>query len=222
MEKSTQQCGHPIKPAHNGADRGVCTKSVPHGSHHGNGTCPRCGVVRRGRGWCRACNRDAMRVISGSLPANRQTAGQPHTFLCGCPGILPERRGESNKFARWSANKGQSNGGAWVCRIASILLNICRDARDGKYAAIDSDTPHSTVRKLMDEPLCERCEQPLNWGDLGFGKTPHLHHDHTTGKIHGFTHNRCNPHAMDIEISKLKARILELEAQLSLITAVAA
>jgi hypothetical protein len=39
------------------------------------------------------------------------------------------------------------------------------------------------------------------------GKTPHLHHDHNTGKLFGFTHNHCNPRALEDEIERLKKEL---------------
>jgi hypothetical protein len=62
----------------------------------------------------------------------------------------------------------------------------------------------------MDKKLCWRCKQPLEWA-FTVGKTPHLHHNHKTGEIYGFTHPRCNPNALEHEIDELKQRIAELE-----------
>jgi hypothetical protein len=66
-----------------------------------------------------------------------------------------------------------------------------------------ADTPHAEIRKLMEEPNCERCGEPLSW-EFGAGKTPHLHHNHITGEIYGFTHPVCNAEALEKEIDRLR------------------
>jgi len=215
-------CGLPMKLARNGADRGVCTRPVSrNGSHHGggshsNGTCSACGVLLTPENtssaapWCCACKIEDQRMDLGQTPKVYQVAEQFHTLPCGCSGVLP-KEGESNKFVSWR-NSHKRALGCWVCRVWAILNTSRFDAREGGYIAIDADTPHHLIRRLMDEPLCERCEQPLEWV-IARGTTPHLHHNHDTGEIHGFTHNRCNFRAMEIEISKLRARNHELEAR---------
>jgi len=47
------------------------------------------------------------------------------------------------------------------------------------------------------------------------GKTPHLHHDHETGEIFGFTHPVCNPHALQDEIDELRKQVKHLELLVS-------
>lgn len=42
---------------------------------------------------------------------------------------------------------------------------------------------------------------------------PHLHHDHETGKIYGFTHPVCNPYAERKMIIRLRKEIRELRGQ---------
>jgi len=120
-----------------------------------------------------------------------------HTFhSCGCVGTLP-KQGENNKFAKSRSDSG------FLCRVASIITRSKVAARIHKYRSIPSDIPHSTIRKLMEEPNCERCGEPLKW-EFGQSKTPHLHHNHETGEIYGFTHPVCNPRALEKEIERLK------------------
>ena len=61
----------------------------------------------------------------------------------------------------------------------------------------------------MEEKLCWRCRKPMHWENLGKGKTPHLHHNHETGEIYGFTHSRCNPSALEEEIRELRKEIIK-------------
>jgi len=200
--------------AKNGADRGICIKPKGHAQQHSSGTCSSCGVsltqdnathstVVKGSGFCRECFNDYVRQVRGSVLRPIQTPVAAHTFLCGCGGILPER-GQSNKFAIWHKHR-------FACRVAHILHASRIGAKRGNYAPIDPTTPHSVVRAMMEDPNCERCGQPLPW-QLGRGTTPHLHHDHTTGEIFGFTHPVCNPRAMQIEIERLKAENRQLRA----------
>jgi hypothetical protein len=137
---------------------------------------------------------------SGSAQ-NYQKPEKEHTFrTCGCVGILPTWKG-SNKFAKF-------NGAGFQCRAAYLVTHSRIVATKLGYAPIPSNTPHSVIRKLMDEPNCERCRQPLMW-ELGNHKTPHLHHDHETGEIYGFTHPKCNPRALEDEIERLKKLLQE-------------
>jgi hypothetical protein len=68
------------------------------------------------------------------------------------------------------------------------------------------ETPHSVIRAMMEEPNCVLCSLPLTW-EFGMGKTPHLHHNHVTGEIYGFTHARCNAHDLMREIDRLRDQI---------------
>lgn len=201
-------CGKPMRPAKNGTSRGQCEKPIGHYGMHSSGTCSICGhkltkenaspsLVSRGNGHCLACYNTNRQIVLGRKPMNYQTPGAQHTFSCGCSGILPQKKGDSNKFARWS-------GRIFSCRILNILSASQGEARERAYKPIPKDTPHAVIRKMMEDPTCERCQQPLSWDDLGYGKTPHLHHDHATGEMLGFTHNRCNFRAMEIEIERLK------------------
>lgn len=142
--------------------------------------------------------------------------GQYHKFPCGCDGILPENFEEPNKFARIKANKLARiiNKRHFGCRVSYILLQSQLDAKKGKYAPIPLDTPHSVIRKMMEEPNCERCNEPLDW-IFGRGKTPHLHHNHSTGEVYGFVHSHCNHHAVDKEIQRLKSLIRSISNGIS-------
>jgi len=203
-------CGKAIKAAKSGTERGSCTRDVGHSGNHGNETCPQCGVAST-CGWCRKCYRNKYNMA----PKNWQTPGSFHCFPCGCSGILPQR-GESNKFAKDMFKKVAR------CRVGFILMLSQHHAKENGCAPIDSQTPHSVIRKLMEEENCCRCHQPLVWA-FGNGKTPHLHHNHESGGIYGFTHPRCNPRALEHEINDLRhenevlrQRIRELEERFAI------
>ena len=158
-------------------------------------------TVARGTGPCRLCHNkraEQLRRSRGLSPKRSQRPSQTYAFPCGCQGLLPANRGENNKFA-WSSPSRRE----WICRVYSILNTSLHLAKVRNYEPIDPNTPHSVIRALMDESLCERCRQPLKW-EFGKGKTPHLHHNHETGEIYGFTHSQCNPKAMELEIDRLR------------------
>lgn len=184
--------------AKNGADRGFCDSPKGHRSRHGNSTCPECGKALKERHNCRDCARGRERERFGQSPKNIQHPGEWHKFPCGCEGYLPLDKNQGNKFVHAVKDNG------WGCRITYILMSSRLNAKQsGGYAFIPSDTPHSVIRKMMEDPNCERCGQSLKW-EFGRGKTPHLHHDHDTGEIYGFTHSVCNPRAEAKEIDRLK------------------
>lgn len=211
-----QCCDKPLPKARNGTNRGLCNQNRHHTGKCGNQTCTLCGVkldedntpstqIYHGRrsGWCRPCNSNVKRIAKGSPPENYQNQGQAHTFgVCGCSGILPIES-QSNKFAKGS-------GGGFGCRVSHILCASRNDARKRQYSPINPNIPHAAIRRLMDEPNCERCGEPLKW-EFGVGKTPHLHHNHETGEPIGFTHPVCNPRAMENEIDRLRAEIKRLK-----------
>lgn len=120
------------------------------------------------------------------------------SYRCGCSVILP-RRGKSDQFSIWS-------GHGFRCRIREILQRSTRHAERLGYKPINPDTPHTIIREMMQEN-CVLCGERLKW-EFGPGKTPHLHHDHDTGEAVGFTHNRCNPNALENRVKKLA---IELE-----------
>jgi len=141
-----------------------------------------------------------MRHRRGSRPQNYQILGKYQTFHCGCVVLLPSCHGVSDKFTRH--HRHNSRPGFW-CRVSNIIDASRNAARKHGYKPIPANTPHSVIHKMMEEPNCERCGLPLIW-QFGIGKTPHLHHNHETGEIYGFTHPVCNPHAMQQEIERLK------------------
>jgi hypothetical protein len=207
------KCGKAVKPAKNGASRGVCARPVGHGGLHSNKTCPLCGIALtpenthshiKNRWWCKKCCLEYHHHRYGHKPQNVQTPGGFHTFPCGCSGILPHR-GESNYFARCNTRTN-----SWYCRVLGILGSSASNAQECGYTSIDPKTSHSVIRELMKAELCWRCRLPLKW-TLGRGQTPHLHHNHDTGEIYGFTHPHCNPQALEHEIDELRQRIAELE-----------
>jgi hypothetical protein len=201
-------CGKAIKDAKNGASRGFCSKERHIGAC-GNSTCPGCGVPRTAdntrsvnTNWslCRACAAEKMRLKRGGNALNYQVAGEQHTFArCGCVGTLPKKRGESNLFVSWIHH-------AWVCRVSRILHGSKKKNKGADYTAIDASTPHTMIRAMMENELCVLCNEPLSW-DVGRGTTPHLHHDHDSGAIVGFSHPKCNPLALQREITILKKQL---------------
>ena len=152
--------------------------------------------LKRGRGRCTKCHREYQQKLYGFEPDQIQEPGKEHTFRCGCTGVLPDKRGESNKFANFSH-------GVWRCRISTILNASQAAARLGHFLPMDLNTPHHIIRVMMDTAICELCKQPLIW-EFGKNKTPHLHHNHTTGKIYGFAHFKCNTRALEIEVEFLR------------------
>jgi hypothetical protein len=202
---TNKECGKPLKTK-DGADRGLCSRGLYHRGKHSNGTCMRCGVrlasdntsqsaLIHPRGCCRNC----MRAELGQTPVNTQHAGQFHVFPCGCGGILP-KTGSDDKFAR------RTSGGTYMCRVSLILTCSWNNSKRDGHIPISPDTPHSIIRRLMEELNCERCGESLIW-EFGSGRTPHLHHNHLTGEIYGFTHPICNPRALEQEIERLRADI---------------
>jgi hypothetical protein len=223
-EDGKARCGKRVGYAHNGNSRGFCRKRLNHLGACLSKTCRFCGAtLTEVNTWrcfwinrvslCRICaNRESRkrRWRRGATPRNVQTPGKQHTFPCGCSGILP-KYGKSNLFAVVTTNKN------FVCRITRLFASG-RWAKTRGYAPIDSTTPHSVIRKMMKQN-CVLCGDPLVWA-LGSGKTPHLHHDHSTGEAFGFAHPRCNTTELQNRVLELKAecrrlqrRVVELEAQ---------
>jgi hypothetical protein len=151
---------------------------------------------QQGKG-CSECGR-----IKTAKAITIQKLGEPFTFPCGCSGILPVRG--SNKFA---IQKGRS----FCCRVSSILSCGSRDAQYGGYKF--NCIPHSIIRRMMERQDCWRCREPLDWV-FGSGRTPHLHHDHETGKILGFTHPKCNSCSLDND--ELKCELAKINSQIEL------
>lgn len=144
---------------------------------------------------------NALRMRAGALKilltSRLQKPGKHHVFPCGCAGRLPKHRGESNLFAKSTQNHLTRS---WVCRLIQIF-NSSKHAAKGRYVPIKAT--HAEIRKLMKKSRCWLCKSTLIW-NLGRGRTPHLHHDHETGKVYGFTHSVCNPRALQNEIVKLR------------------
>ncbi len=132
-----------------------------------------------------------------------QKPGKPHTFPCGCSGILPPRR-KSNKFAIWGPSKF-----GFRCRVFSNLHTGSTVAKERGYKFNAEMIPHSVIREMM-EKHCWRCGGSLDWTILGRATTPHLHHDHETGEILGFTHPKCNPRLVEMNNDELKQQNREL------------
>jgi hypothetical protein len=212
-------CGKNIGLAKNGIFRGTCARIKGHSGKHGNDTCFDCGIklnnknmslarrkTGRKSGNCAECLKLYHRKKYGYSPMNYQIPKERYIFLCGCSGVLPIR-GQSNQFAKW-------NSGFWVCRVSQIIMGSQKNARHRGHTPISKDVNHATIRKLMKDKNCERCGQLMSWNELGWGKTPHLHHNHETGELYGFTHPICNPQALEQEIDRLKKEIKELKTSL--------
>ena len=151
---------------------------------------------------CKSCilaARAYTRRFGGVSPRNSQIAGDMHRFPCGCVGILPKSR-SNNQFACRSVR-------GFMCRVSSILLNSQKSAYRKGYTAMALSTPHNIIRQMMSAPECVRCQQPISWSLLSKSTTPHLHHNHETGEIYGFTHARCNPLALEQENDRLRAQL---------------
>lgn len=196
--------------ATNDVDRGTCARKIKHSGPCGNRTCCDCGakllkgdcapdVFKRGRGLCRRCYNKRVRKRRGK-PKNYQNSGDFHIFLCGCSGTLPEK-GKSNMLAVQSKSSHK-------CRINSILSRNQSTAKRRGYRPMNKNTPHTVIRIMMEQP-CFYCGYSLDWSQLMSGKTPHLDHDHETGKINGFTHPTCNLRGLKNTIDKLRKEILK-------------
>lgn len=136
-------------------------------------------------------------------PREKLTPETYHAFSCGCAGMLPKRK-TSNQLVIWS-------GSGFMCRISMILSNSLKTSARGNYAPISSKTPHPGIRRLMRNPVCVRCNGPLKWDCFSRATTPHLHHNHETGEIYGFTHPHCNPRALEQENDRLREQIKQLK-----------
>jgi hypothetical protein len=200
-------CGAPLPKAKNGAvrGRGTCERPKNHSAGHGARACYDCGVrltvknvnrytTAQGSGTCRNCKRAYQRLRLGSKPRIYQELGAAYTFPCGCSGVLPMNN-EPSKFVVYDKR--------FHCRVATAIIRSQYDGRKRGYASIPISTPHSVIRKMMEQPNCELCGESLVW-EFGLGKTPHLHHNHETGEVYGFTHSSCNPRALEREIGRLK------------------
>jgi hypothetical protein len=214
-------CNIPIGLAKNGADRGVCDHLSGHSGKHHSLTCPNCGVhltpqntcpynISRKTGKCRDCSTKNSRLLRSKREGKPVEAFRPqlfgnlYHFRCGCVHMLPTQR-VSTKFVLWNGT------GNFRCRVDSILQHSQWAAKKWNYAPMPLDTPHAVILKLMGVSRCERCGESLSWDDLGRKNTPHLHHDHLTGEIYGFTHNRCNLQAMENEINRLKTELRKFQ-----------
>ena len=211
--ESDEICGNPIGLAkRTGADRGTCIRKKGHRGCHGSGTCAHCGatlfkkdnsLASQPHGLCTPCSTLNMRAFRG--PRRLIIVQEPgiwYTFdACGCSGFLPSK-GQSNRFASLIS----TNGIGWTCRVDRTLRSSQRKASEAGYKSMDPNIPHSVIRAMMEKPLCWRCKQSLDW-TFGNIKTPHLHHNHETGEIYGYTHNRCNRNMLEDENKELRDEI---------------
>lgn len=199
--------------ANNGNSRGLCHREKGHSGKCGNITCFQCGIpltkknsapsmFTMGAGDCRSCRIRKQRYRQGHNARRFQIPESKYTFACGCTGILPKKF-ESNKFAI-----GLTSGG-FGCRLTRILNASQRNSERDGGKPMDINTPHTFIRTLMKKSNCVICDKLLRW-EIGTGKTPHLHHDHITGGIIGFSHGVCNPKALEKEILLLRKKVEEL------------
>jgi hypothetical protein len=193
--------------------RGRCLRRFNHKGTHSNTRCTYCGINSKAKTGtrcvkCRRRSQKEYKHLHGTRPRNKQRPLKMHTFPCGCTGILPQR-GHSNKFASKVGNDW------WRCRVSVIIKSSEVSATHGDYQPIKINTPHSLIREEMDKNICYVCEKPLLWR-FGVGVTPHLHHDHETGEIYGFSHIVCNTNALRIKIQKLEKEIAHLKKAQSL------
>jgi hypothetical protein len=205
--KDSAECRMRIPRARNGASRGLCIRPRQHSGPCGNNTCPGCGVKKnennsspfllKVKGNCRKCHAEYQRSYHEIPFMNYQQPGIKHIFPCGCSGVLPNCLGDSNQFVV----AGQRG---WKCRVTYILASSLGGSRRGSYTPINPLTPHLAIREMMKQKNCILCGAPLNWKPLEKERMPHLHHDHVTGEIFGFTHPHCNPRALEREIDRLK------------------
>ena len=63
-----------------------------------------------------------------------------------------------------------------------------RRAKKAGYAPINIDI-ESVIKLMKEAQVCVGCEQPLDWQAA---RKPCLHHNHETGEVIGFVHNKCN------------------------------
>jgi hypothetical protein len=66
-----------------------------------------------------------------------------------------------------------------------------RIAKRGGYAPVKIGVA-SLIKLMQDSHICVGCKEPLNWDEGEDGRMPCLHHNHKTGEVIGFAHNRCN------------------------------
>ncbi|VVB52921.1 Uncharacterised protein [uncultured archaeon] len=146
-----------------------------------------------------------------------QRAGEFFEFTCGCSGILKK---EQTKLAIYFTQppRGQglkiriATGDRWRCRVAQIIsstIHNMKQCREGGLPIICDD--HQVIRKLMENPVCAapKCGKPLEW-IFGEGTTPHLDHDHETGRPMGFTHPGCNRNKRDVGEHAAVQMLIEL------------
>lgn len=152
-------------------------------------------IVLRRTGLCRICSNKYYKEHSNHPSKNVQRPGKTHKFVCGCEGLLPNK-GESNKLAIFTAT-------GFVCRVTRILNSSKHNAKRRGYKAISKNIDHLVIREMMKSNRCETCGEPLKWA-FSRGETPHLHHDHKTGEILGFSHSICNLGFVQMRIMALR------------------
>lgn len=73
-----------------------------------------------------------------------------------------------------------------------VISTSKRKARKHKHQSA-SITPEQLVSlRVSSTHCCDGCGKKLDWFAVGTTRKPHLHHDHKTGKVHGFSAPWCN------------------------------
>ncbi len=202
--------------AKNGTDRGLCSRPSTHSGYHANDTCRSCGDEltasnsyasrKTGGHCCIPCHKREKKIREGQKDRNCQIPNSLHTFPCGCIGVLPALK-SANQFAR-SVTRSVPSSPGFICRVGGILSSAQINARRSGYMPIPIATLHVVIRQLMAVATCWLCKEPLIWPTVyALGHTPHLHHNHETGEIYGFTHPKCNPRALEKEIEMLRSEL---------------
>lgn len=128
---------------------------------------------------------------------------------CGSFGALPQN-GTSDSLWLWvNDSKKYSAGGSHRCRkccnsYARFRINRNPLAWAKRRLAVATDgarkfgyhpptiTPETLVQLIEESKTCYFCSQPLDWESNEKSRRPHLHHDHVTGNVLGFSHPHCN------------------------------
>ncbi len=165
------------------------------------------------RPWSGARNGYAPNFLWGKY----QQEGEEFTFECGCSGVLSKKPNKlavyfSDKFRRERGisqkTKRPFSSDRWICRISTIILSSRNHAKMfGSVAIVCND--HRIIRDMMKNPNCVECNELLKW-DFERGQTPHLDHDHETGRPIGFAHPGCNRNKLERGELSMVQELIEL------------
>lgn len=119
--------------------------------------------------------------------------------LCG-HGIEQSRCKKCKGGSICEHNKRRSS--CWFCSPVGWAKRVLRDLRHNavEMGYVEPMISPEQLVVLKNETIdCVLCEQPL------LKEVPRLHHNHRTGAVAGFTHNRCN--TIEGLIEKLEPRV---------------